>query len=109
KEEDLVETEVQVWLQKEMQKLRNKFTIVRDLALNPVLEAIHNAEVTPTELMGPRALARYIFGGYTPTEIIVLKMRALSEASGSEVVKKVLSGCESFLTKGNPDLIKLKQ
>lgn len=107
KEKDLADPEVQMWLQPEMQKLRNKFTVVRDLTMNPLIEAVANAEVTPTKGMGPRALARYIFGGYTPTEYVVLKMREISELSGSSVVKKIVDSCEHFLTNGNPDLVKI--
>jgi hypothetical protein len=107
KGKDLADVDVQMWLQTEMQKLRNKFNVKRDLISNPIMEILGNAEVTPTALMGPRALARYLFGGYTPTELVVLKMRDFSDLTGSGIIKKVMDGCEKFLTNGNPDLIKL--
>lgn len=110
-EKDLADPDVQAYLQPELQKHRNAFNVKRDLIQNPILEAFNTMFYIGTAATGTYTLWRSILAGFTPTELVMHKLRALSDSlansSAGGIAKAIEKGCGAILTNGNQALTKL--
>ena len=91
--------EAQKYLNKRIGKARISFNLVYKLYENILGYFIGALETLQTASLGPRALARLLFGGLTPTEHVVLAMEKVADAAGAVPgVVPVINACEHVLT-----------
>ncbi len=88
-------------------KKRVVFNLLYNFILNIEYNVLGNFSTMATQALGPRAFSRWFFGGYTPTEHVVMHgLRPIGDAVGG-VVKSLTNGCESLLTTNYTDGIKI--
>ena len=108
----LAHPDVQKFLVPEMQRYRDRFTLVNDIYGNIQNNWLANIEMIPTDL-GPRGFQRALFGGGLLEEYIVnyaiqpLQNLVSGVPGLQHVVSPVLNACQNLLTRGNTDLINI--
>lgn len=96
--------EAQEYINNEIQKYKFKFNIGFESWTNIIGEIESIMLLLSTPEYGSRSFLRLIFWGYTPTELVTLGLRKVSEVAGFiPGVEFVSSKCEELVTKNFTD------
>lgn len=88
-------------------KKRITFNLLYNFILNIEYNVLGNLSTMATAALGPRAFSRWVFGGYTPTELVVMKgLRPVGDALGG-IAKSITNACEPLLTTNYTDGVKI--
>lgn len=113
KEKWTAHPDIQKLLLPEMQKLRYRLAIFKDILTTTQGDWLSNVEMVPTSL-GTRGLQRAFFGGGLLEEYIINKgLTPLQHAVTGvpvleQIVKPIAKGCAAVLSTGNTDLKLIK-